>query len=271
MIIDFHTHAFAPAVATHALTSLMERSGMLPCTDGTVAGLQQAMQRAGINHSVVLPIATKPSQHQIINDFAYAVNQADTLTCFGSVYPLAPDALDTLDRIHELGLQGIKLHPEYQAFDIDDPRVFPIYEKASRLGLITVFHCGVDIGYGSKPARTSPARMRAILDCFSAPVVASHLGGWLQWDEVLTHLAGTDIYLDTAFLYGRIPHQLAEQIVHKHDAKRILFGSDSPWSETEHELHLVRSLKCSPEREAAILGGNAARLLGLSATSMTDD
>ena len=271
MIIDFHTHAFAPAVAAHALASLMEHSGMLPCTDGTVMGLQQAMRRAGVNHSVILPIATKASQHQVVNDFAHAVNQLEGMTGFGSVYPLAPDALDTLDRIAALGLKGIKLHPEYQSFDVDDPRVLPVYEKASRLGLITVFHCGVDISYGSGPVRTTPERMHNILDCFSAPVVASHLGGWLQWGEVLEHLAGTDIYLDTAFLYGRIPHQLAVQIVQKHDARRILFGSDSPWSEIEHELHLVRSLKCSPEREAAILGGNAARLLGLSTEDMADN
>lgn len=61
-----------------------------------------------------------------------------------ALYILWPKTLDELDRIKALGLKGVKLHPDYQRFLVDDPRCIPIYEKISRLGLITVFHTGLD-------------------------------------------------------------------------------------------------------------------------------
>ena len=63
---------------------------------------------------------------------------------FGSVHPSHPDALKELERIHALGIKGIKFHPDYQYFFVDEERMFPIYEKCGKLGLIVVFHAGWD-------------------------------------------------------------------------------------------------------------------------------
>lgn len=47
MLIDFHTHAFPDAVAGRALAHLSQAGGALrPRTDGTVAGLTQALEQA---------------------------------------------------------------------------------------------------------------------------------------------------------------------------------------------------------------------------------
>ena len=81
-----------------------------------------------MDKGVVLPIATKPTQQTIINDWA-AQQQDEILYCYGSVHPDAPDVLEELERIRQLGLHGIKLHPDYQGFFADEPRMLPIYRR----------------------------------------------------------------------------------------------------------------------------------------------
>jgi predicted TIM-barrel fold metal-dependent hydrolase len=187
---------------------------------------------------------------------------AGRLVAFGSVFPYAPDAMYELDRLRDAGVKGIKFHPEYQQFFVDDERVIPLYRRIARLGFITVFHAGADIGF-AKPVHSTPSQFAKILPLFGGyPVVAAHMGGYLQWDEVERHLAGTGIYLDTSYMYSRIPAPQAAAIAARHGARRILFGSDLPWSAPGGEMRLVKSLGLSPEDEMLVMGGNAERLPG---------
>ena len=265
MIIDFHTHAFNEKIVQKALASLTANSGLIPHCKGTIQSLVDVQSQYQVDLSVVCNIATKPSQHTVVNDFAASIQ---TLTSkaigFGSVHPLAEDALDELDRIHALCLKGVKLHPDYQHFFVDDDRCVPVYEKISRLGLITVFHTGLDLGADGAFENT-PERMSHILQAFSTPVVAAHLGGGLDAPKVLRYLVGQpNLYLDTAHCYGRMRHPSAIEIAKSHGADHILYGSDMPWSSPKEEQFFVHSLGFSPEEEAKILGENAKKLLNLN-------
>ena len=51
---------------------------------------------------------------------------------------------EILKEIKNLGLKGIKLHPDYQDMYFDDIRYEHIVDTASELGLITVVHAGAD-------------------------------------------------------------------------------------------------------------------------------
>ncbi|MCL2751256.1 MAG: amidohydrolase family protein [Firmicutes bacterium] len=261
MIIDFHTHCFPAALAPRALMSLAhEGGGLRPYFDGTAEGLLASMDKNGVQRSVVLSIATKPSQAASVNRFAASIN-GGRLAAFGSVVPYAPDAIDELRRIKDASLPGVKLHPYYQGFSIDDPKLFPFYETAGELGLITLFHMGKDIGFHT-PDVCTPAMLKRILPRFGGtPVVAAHLGGYMCWDETLDCLCGEDVYLDTSYLYSRVIKQLFEKIVRKHGAEKILFGSDMPWSDTADELRLIDSLNITAAEKERILGLNAERLL----------
>ena len=264
MIIDFHTHAFADALAPRAIASLSAASGGLtPSTDGTVSGLIRSMDENGIQYAVLLNIATKPKQQTRINDWAASLC-SERITAFGSIHPDAPDVMEELEHIRSLGLKGVKLHPEYQNFEVDEPRMFPIYRKIASLGLITVFHAGQDIGF-MPPAKASPDKMACALKAFDgAPVVAAHFGGYIMWDDVLETLCGLPLYFDTSFCFGRIQHPLAQAIVEKHTPNRILFGTDLPWSDARTEKRLVDSLDLSDADKEKILYKNAAALLRLT-------
>jgi len=263
MIIDFHTHAFNNEIAPRALENLSKNGGgVLHYTDGTISGLIASMDEAGIDRSVLLPIATKPSQQSRINDWAQSVS-GERVISFGTVHPDAPDAIDELERLAAMGVKGVKFHPDYQHFYVDEARMKPIYECIARLHMITVFHAGVDIGL-YPPAYCTPERLAHILPLFDgAPVVAAHFGGYMLWEQVLFHLCGKPLYLDTAYSFSHIPPRLAQRIIEKHSPEKILFASDSPWASQRYELLYLKNIARNEEELEMIAGRNAEKLLGL--------
>jgi predicted TIM-barrel fold metal-dependent hydrolase len=260
MLIDFHTHCFPDALAPRAIEKLSFAGGGLePYTNGTVSDLHRSMREHGVDVSVVLNIATNPRQQKNVNDFAAAINGHD-IVAFGSVYPDSPDAMDEIDRIRDLGLRGVKLHPDYQGFSVDDPRYKPLYRKISSLGLITLFHAGHDIGF-PPPYGGTPDKMAKIIDCFDTPVIAAHWGGAVMSADVLKYLCGSPLYFDTSFGYSMMPKYYALKIIEKHGVERMLFGTDSPWHTAEMERRLLSALALSDAELAQIYGENAKRLL----------
>jgi predicted TIM-barrel fold metal-dependent hydrolase len=181
---------------------------------------------------------------------------------FGSVHPDAPDALEELERIHNAGLKGVKLHPEYQQFYADDEKMKPLYRKISQLGLITLFHAGQDIGF-PPPYHGTPDQLLGALKWLDTPVVAAHWGGYSCGSEVLKKLCGENIWFDLSFGYGCIPGPIAQAIVDKHTPDRLLFGSDMPWHRPEWELRLLHSLDLSDSDREKICFRNAQKLLSL--------
>ena len=263
MLIDFHTHAFPEKIAKRAMENLSFASGgLIPQHEGTLESLKEEMTRDGVSLSVVLGIATNPAQQMNVNNFAADIDKQEGFVGFGSVHPDAPDALDELERIKELGLKGVKLHPEYQDFFVDEERMKPIYKKISELGLITVFHAGHDYGY-NEPFRCMPDAMARALRWFDAPVIAAHWGGAGCAKQVVEHLCGMDIWFDTSFGYGNMPKSFAQEIMDKHTPDIFVFGSDMPWHRPSWETQLIESLDISDSDKEKIYYRNAQKLLNI--------
>ena len=263
MLIDFHTHCFPDKIAHRAIEKLSFASGGLhPYTDGSVSGLKKRMKESGVDISVVLNIATNARQQKSVNDFASSINNNRDIISFGSVFPYSEDVFDELERIKELGLKGVKLHPDYQGFEVDDIKMKPIYKKISELSLITVFHAGNDYGY-APPYGATPQKLARALDWFSSPVIAAHWGGVGCGEDVLKFLCKRDVYFDTSYAYGTQPKYYFEKILESHTPDRIIFGTDSPWHTAEMELGLLSTLKIDENDKEKITHKNALRLLNL--------
>ena len=262
MTIDFHTHVFPDKIAEKAIATLSFVSGgLVPSYDGTIKGLKNRMEQEQVDVSVVLNIATNEKQMHNVNDFAAAMNR-DNVVAFGSVHPDAPNALEELERIKDLGLKGVKFHPEYQNFYVDDEKMRPIYRKIGELGLITVFHAGGDLGY-SAPYHCEPKNALNALAMFSSPVVLAHWGGYMRGEDVCRYLLGTDAYFDTSFGYGTLPRKYALEILEKHGADKLLLGSDGPWHTVSQEKRFLATLGLSNEETEKINHLNAEKLLKL--------
>jgi len=262
-ITDFHTHAFPDGLARRALAQLTERGGgRQPFLDGTVSGLLSSMDRAGIRRAVLCSIATAPKQFDSILAFSERI-RSGRIEPFPSVHPGAPDVIGQVRRIAADGFKGIKLHPLYQRFVTDADEITPLYEAASDEDLIVVFHAGEDFAY--KDARVcSPGRIATVAERFGdLTIVAAHMGGYRRWKEARDHLAGRkNVYLETSWTLDEIPRELLDEIVTRHGAGRILFGTDSPWRDQSETIELLKSLRLPPDVERAIFADNAARLLG---------
>lgn len=249
MIIDFHTHIFPENIAMRAVSSLQSRisdtENYKAEISATINGLKQSMEVCGIDISVALPVATKPSQVESINNFACSINrQHKNIISFGSVHPSIPkNDIDTeLERIAAMGIKGIKLHPEGQEMYINSPEAVHIINKAYELGLLVVIHSGSDLSF-PPPVHCTPEKLRSALDYFDGSnVIAAHFGGFRMWEDVLHYLAGTNIYLDTSMTVREIDKALFKEIAEKHTSDKILYGSDSPWEKQNTAYEYIKKL-----------------------------
>lgn len=264
MIIDFHAHCFPDKIAEKAIAVLAKNAGTpYHVYDGTARGLIETLRRENADKAVVLNIATNAHQQASVNDFAISLLQYPQLIPFGSVYPDSKSWSEELDRLAAAGIKGIKFHPEYQSFFVDEKRMLPIYEKIGSLGMITTFHSGFDLGY-LKPFRCTPQRLKNILPAFGgAPVVAAHMGGISELYDTLELLCDEDIYLDTAYVSGTTAPKMARAIIDALGVDRVLMGSDLPWVSIKNTVGFIDCLDLSEVDRAKLLGGNACRLLGL--------
>lgn len=261
-IIDIHTHIFPDELAPRAMAVLSDNCKSLPLLDGTCAGLLASMDKAGVDKSAIMPIATKPSHVRSINKWAADISRKhNKLISFGTLHPAQDDWRDEIGQLVADGIPGVKLHPDYQNFFVDDSDLVPIYKALADAGLILLFHAGVDIGL-PPPVHCTPGRLARVLD--SVPelkIIAAHMGGYDRWDDVKKYLAGRDLYFDTSYSLTDLGADKMAELIKAHGVDKVLFGTDSPWTGQAAEIAGIRALPLANDEINAILGGNAARLL----------
>lgn len=264
MFIDTHTHAFTESIAERALSKLSEAAKITPSTDGTIKGALELLDRDGIDYAVLLPIATKPSQQRVINDWVKSVSGGKIIP-FGTVHPYSENAVEEVEYVYSLDFKGLKFHNDHQGVFLFDEKCLPIYKKCEQLGLPVVFHMGYD-PISPFIHRAMPYDLLWLHEkCPRLKIIGAHMGGMNAWEAVYHYLAGVEnIYLDTACTVGRIDENLFGAIVKKHGAHRILFGSDLPWSTPRREIEQIERLTITDNEKDCIFYKNAAELLGIT-------
>ena len=282
-IIDFHTHNFPDELAPRAVSAMVQRlkGVLLPVTDGTLASQLKAMDAAGVSKAVVCPVATKPSQHQAILDRAKAVRDgafgdaaAERLIQLCSVHPADRNRVEHLKEVAAAGFKGIKLHPYYQDFRLDDPRVFPYFAALRDEGLFVIVHCGLDLGFDDKPLVCGPSQIATLLRAVPGlTFVAAHLGGCgrctaLYQPSPAPHatdelLEFPKCYFDTAVVCCCDDDPESQRVMAQWPADRLLFATDHFWRDEAHIAGWVRRFRPDSMDLEKIFSRNAKRLLGL--------
>ena len=269
MIIDFHTHIFPDKIAKRTIDLLSEKGGIPPFSDGTVCGLIEKMKQAGTDLSVTLPVLTSPTQFDSVNRFAAEINEIFSnkekrLISFAGIHPMCENIEDKMLFIKKSGFLGVKLHPDYQGTFFDDPAYVKILECAKEYDLIVVTHAGVDAGFRGMPVRCTPDRVLNLLDKVKhAKLVLAHYGANEMFEEVLDKLCELDVYFDTAYVLRFITPELFKKILEKHGEDKILFATDSPWSDVKNDVEILKSYSLNKATENKIFFENAAKLLGI--------
>src|SRR5229473_517844 len=196
-----------------------------------------------------------------------------TFVGFGSVDPLKGErAVAELDRIAELGLKGIKLHPSLQAFAPNEEQHWPLYEKCQELGLIALFHTGTSgIGAGQPGGQgirldyARPIRLDAAAASFpDLKIIAAHFGYPWHLELLAMALHKTNIYIDIS---GWAPRYIPAEVLRDMKGRlqnQFLFGSDYPFLQPKRCLDELSALELPEAVLSKVLIDNGKRLLGLS-------
>lgn len=260
MVIDFHAHCFPDFLAGKAISELEKECSIKAVHDGTAGGLKQYMYKCGVDKSVILPVATKPTQVQAINEWAKKTRD-EKLCYFGAIHPDDENVFDVIRQLKTEGFIGVKLHPDYQGFFADERRLMPIYEALRHEGLIAVFHAGMDIGVPT-PIHCTPLMIKRIVDSVKGlKIIAAHMGSHALWRDAEELLCGLPLYLDTSYSYYMLKNEGMERMINKHGAEQVLFATDSPWTKADEEIDRITSLRLPQSDIDKILCKNALSLL----------
>ncbi len=235
------------------------------------------MDVAGIRKSVLLPIDCTTSRGCRIysnQQIAELVDRAkDRFAGFASVDPHSKSAPDDLDAaVKELGLVGLKLAPGIQEFRPDDEKVFPIYARASELGVPILFHSGLSWEPGSKLDPCRPLLLEAVATRFpKLKICVAHFGWPWVMDTVALMLKYPTIHADTSCLYADTPMEFIRQTfscqipttwLERSLRNQVMFGSNYPRIETVKMVEAVKALGLSDGAQELIFRKNAERFLG---------
>lgn len=262
-VIDSHCHIYPEKIAKPAVISTGNFYNMTALGDGTVKSLLEISEKAGIDRFVVQSVATTPHQVKSINEFiaTQVRNNPQKLIGLGTLHPDSTDLNGDFEHIKELGLHGVKLHPDIQRFKIDDYRCLKIYELCEQNDMPILMHTG-DYRYDF----SNPNRLMPILDIYkNLTVIGAHLGGWSIWEQACEKLAGKpNFYVDSSSSLYELPIEKATEIIRKYGCDRVLFGSDFPVFSPDVELERFMALPLTDAERKMILSENVLKLYKLN-------
>lgn len=260
MIVDTHIHVWPDKIAKAALgnpSTDLKRFG-----DGTVASAAASMAAAGIDRSVCLGVAPEGGRVESANRFVGSLDRSRFVP-FGTVHPDLP-VEENLASLRAHDIHGAKIHPLFQGYALDDRRLWEIFDAMQ--GEFAII---VHVGEGGTPEenrRCTPAMLREVALSFPRlDIVACHFGGFRLLEEAEELVVGLPIHLDTSWppSLGSIEPARVRQLIERHGPERVLFATDWPMADPAAEVEAVRALGLSDSDTAAVLGGNAERLLDL--------
>lgn len=260
--VDSHCHIYPEKIAQKAVAGTDNFYGTVASGTGTADNLISMGEKAGIDHFIVQSVATTPRQVKSINEFiAKSVTESQgKMTGLGTLHPDSEDIKGDIEHLIELGLKGVKLHPDIQAFECDKPACMKIYELCEENGLILLMHTG-DYRYDY----SNPNRVIPILKEFKKlTFIGAHLAGWSVWDEAYEKLSQfPNLYVDCSSCFGFFDKDKIYELMKKYGADRILFGTDYPMWSPKDELETFLSLGFTDEEKEKMLGLNAKRIFNL--------
>lgn len=258
-IVDVHTHIYPDKIAQKATESVgLFYDIPMEAHEGSISTLLELRASSPITHNVVCSVAVKPQTVASINNFISASCASDTsLLGLAAMHQDFEDPEAELVRAKEMGLLGMKLHPDTQRANMDDPRFMRAYEICERLGLALLVHCG-DYRYDY----SHPSRMKRILHEFpQLRVCAAHFGGWSVQDLALEYLEDENCFLDMSSSMKFLGLRRTRELCEIYGADRMMFGSDFPMWSPASEYEIFRGLGFSDAAYEKMCWRNAERWL----------
>ena len=268
-VLANHAHVFPPSINQA----------------GTIDRLLQMLDRTGIDEAVCFapfPHQTDGSGIKGNEWLAGELRKRDRLHGFGTIDFRRSDLKEQVKQARELGLRGLKLHPNAQEFDLLAPEALAVYAAAEANGLFITFHSGVhhfplkhyNVRNFDEIAWKFPD-LRFSLE---------HVGGYSFFNEALAVIVNnipfpprpgrrcmvyaglTSVFTPKYLRFWYMPRERLEELLLQAGVAQLIFGLDFPYNheaQTELGLNTIRGLGLSETEESMILGGNLREAIGL--------
>lgn len=239
-IIDAHAHIFPEKIADRAVASIgsfYEMEGM--SHGGTTRDLMKSGEKINVEKYLVFSTATTAAQVESINRFINSeCEKHSELIGLGTMHPDYNNFENEIDFLKTCGIKGIKLHPDFQKFAVDDEKLWDLYACLSENNMFVLTHSG-----DSRYNFSNPYRVARMAKMFPDLIfVAAHFGGWSEWEEAREELNLPNVYFDTSSTLGFGAEKAALKTLDKFDTTHFFFGTDFPMWDHEKELERFLNL-----------------------------
>jgi len=259
-IIDAHAHIYPEKIAqkaTVAIGDFYDISMEMPA--GTADRLIEDGKQVGVTRYVVHSVATTAHQVRSINEFIKKeMQEHPEFIGFMTLHQdLTEEEVENeVEWAIRNGFKGIKLHPDFQKFYIDEENAEKFYKSAGdRLPIL--FHTGDNRFEYSKPHRlVNMAKKYPDVN-----FIAAHFGGYRCWDDAYMYKGLKNVYFDTCSSLPFISAEKAKEIIDVLGADRFFFATDFPMWDASKEMERFNAIKLSDNEREMILSGNIKKLL----------
>ena len=259
-IIDAHAHIYPEKIAqkaTVAIGDFYDISMEMPA--GTADRLIEDGKQVGVTRYVVHSVATTAHQVRSINEFIKKeMQEHPEFIGFMTLHQdLTEEEVENeVEWAIRNGFKGIKLHPDFQKFYIDEENAEKFYKSAGdRLPIL--FHTGDNRFEYSKPHRLVNMAKKYPDVIF----IAAHFGGYRCWDDAYMYKGLKNVYFDTCSSLPFISAEKAKEIIDMLGADRFFFATDFPMWDASKEMERFNAIKLSDNEREMILSGNIKKLL----------
>lgn len=257
---DAHAHIYPEKIAEKATANVGAFYNFEMENIGRSEDLLKMGSENGMDKYLISSVATKLEQVRSITTFiAGECQKHPEFIGLGAWHQDVKDIEAEFDFIESLGLKGIKLHPDFQKFDIDDERMIPVYKEAAKRKLVVLFHMG-----DYRTDYSHPQKLMNVLKVVPDFIcVAAHLGGYTVWDTAFEILKGANVYVDSCSSLPLMPKEDAIRNIKHFGVDKVLFGTDFPMWSHKTELDRFFDLGFSEEDNRKMLYENFKKLYNL--------
>lgn len=261
-IIDTHCHIYPEKILPAAVDATAAFYCEPASHGGTAEELLRAGERAGISRHIVSSVATTPKQVHSIHRFlsSQAAKCPQRLSALGAAHPESPDMPGDIRELQDLGMIGVKIHPDIQGYPVDHPGFHKLYDLCERENLPVLIHTGDGRYDFSNPNRFLPV----VQSHPGVTFIGAHFAGWGIWEKAWETMRGQpNLYVDCSSAVCYLSPEVSRKIIRAYGADRVLFGTDYPLHPVEREVELLLGLGLSEEENRQILSENAKKVFKL--------
>ena len=273
-VIDFHIHLVQYEPPSESLMTLMhttfsskEAYEAFEATYSNPAAFVEMVKANGLDYGVILaedaPMTTGMASCEQVAAFCCG---REELIPFCTINPFStPNPVAVLKELcTNLGFKGLKLYPTYNHFYPNESRMYPVYAAAQELGIPVLFHTGSSVFNNSRIKYGNPIFFDDVaVDFPDLKVVMAHGGRGAWYDEAMTMVRlHKNVYIDvTGLPVRKLPHYFPEI---DRFSDKFVFGTDWPQVVIQDSIAKFSQIDLSDASREKILGGNAAKLLGIA-------